>query len=312
MLTYDLPLIVKTGLLLFLKKPIYYPLIASFDVTNRCTLKCKHCYWWEQEHGKELSDEDFLRKIKELKKLHPTIIGAVFLGGEPLLRKDLVEKAKKVFSFKEVITNGTLPLPYWKDVRFAVSVDGTKKYHEAQRGINTYEKIKKNIDRSEINVNIICIVTKINESCLEEFVEEWSKTKVRSIGFGFYTPILGKDNEKIWLSFKERDKVIARLIKLKRKYPNFINTSETMLNNFLSENSRAITEKCRRDFAPYNSMCFNSLMERKFPCVIGELADCTKCGCGGSLLMENIRQGDWSFLRQHLKLEQKTETLHCL
>lgn len=293
--------LIKTFGYMVIRKVPYYPLIVSFDVTNRCTLKCQHCYWREQKQEGELTEEEFLNKIREIKKAHPTLLGAVWLGGEPLLRKNLVETGKKSFLFNEVITNGTLPLSDWHDVRFAVSVDGTKKFHELTRGKNIYEKIKENINRKDLNVNIICIITKINQECLEEMVVEWSKTNIRTIGFGFYTPILGKDNEKIWLDFKARDLVIERILKLKKKFPSFINTSETMLNNFRSDKCQEITEKCRRDYAPYISMCFDSMLKRKFPCVIGENAMCEKCGCGGAILTENIKSGDWSFLKEHLK-----------
>lgn len=291
----------KVGGEIILKKIPQYPLVGSFDVTNRCTLKCKHCYWWEQTHDKELPEGVFLTKLKEIKKVHPTLISAVWLGGEPLLRKDLVFEAKKLFSFNEVITNGTIPLPDWKEVRFAVSVDGVEKYHELQRGKGCYKKIKKNINRGDLNINIICVITKINEKCLEDFVEEWSKSRVRSLGLAFYTPIKGKDNENIWVSFKERDKIIERIVKLKKKYPDFINTSATILNSFRSENCQAITERCRRDVAPVNSMCFDTNLKRKFPCVIGELADCEKCGCVAAVFGESIKSGDKSFIWEHLK-----------
>lgn len=296
--TSDLPALFKIGIsVLFSKTPPYFPIVASFDVTNNCTLRCKHCYWWEQEHKTELNDEAFYLKVLEIKKRHPTIVSAAWLGGEPLLKVKLVERCKKLFSFNRVITNGTLPLPDWRDVKFVCSVDGTKEFHEVQRGKDTYQKIKKNLDRPELNINLFCVITKINEKCLEEFVEEWNKTHARSMGFGFYTPIEGKDNESLWLDFQERDKVIERLIELKKKYPKFISTSLSILERFRSVNCQSATERCRRDFAPFNGMCFDAVMKRKFPCVIGEKADCEKCGCVASVLGESIYQNKKGFLR---------------
>ncbi|PIZ35198.1 MAG: hypothetical protein COY38_02660 [Candidatus Aenigmarchaeota archaeon CG_4_10_14_0_8_um_filter_37_24] len=214
-----------------------------------------------------------------------------FGWGEPLLRRNLIEKLKNLFSLNQVITNGTIPLPLWKDVRFLCSVDGTKDYHEAQRGKNTYDKIKANINRKDLDVHLFCVVTKINEKCLEEFVEEWSKTSVKSVGFGFYTPIKGKNNEELWLNFKQRDKVIKRIKILKQKYPQFIHSSDAILDSFMSDKCQQTTEKCRRDYSSFNAMCFDSTMNRKFPCVIWEEADCSKCGCVGSVMGESIRNG---------------------
>ncbi|MDP2860911.1 MAG: radical SAM protein [bacterium] len=302
--TRDLPTLFKisTGIL-FSKTSPYFPIVASFDVTKNCTLKCKHCYWWEQEHNTELNDEAFYLKVLEIKKRHPTLVSAAWLGGEPLLRLKLVERCKSLFSFNRVITNGTLPLPDWKDVRFVCSVDGAKDFHEAQRGENTYQKIKKNLNRPELDINLFCVITKLNQSCLEEFVEEWSKTDIRSMGFGFYTPIEGKDNESLWLNFQERDKVIERLIRLKKQYSELINTSLSVLENFRSANCRLATERCRRDFAPFNAMCFDTAVKRKFPCVIGEKADCEKCGCIASVLGESIYQNKKDFLIETIQTE---------
>src|SRR3989344_3869035 len=150
-----------------------FPITAAFEVTSRCTLKCKHCYWWRDKHGKELNDDEFYAKVTEIKRNYPTLISAVWLGGEPLLRAELVDKCRKLFVFNDVITNGTLPLPLWKNVQFCCSVDGTEEYDEAQRGKNTYKRVKENINRPDINVNINCVITKINQVCIEKFVEEW-------------------------------------------------------------------------------------------------------------------------------------------
>ena len=296
----DLPTIAELGLGLVAGKPVYRPTVASFEVTNRCTLRCRHRYWWRRKPNKELSEDKYYQKIKEVKKRHPSLIAAMWLGGEPLLRKEIVEKGSRLFSFNEVITNGTIPLPYWPDFRFACSVDGTKKYHELQRGTGTYDKIKKNINRGDLNVNIICILTRPNQECLENFVEEWSKSEIKSIGFGFYTPVGSDDDEKIWIDFKERDLVLERILKLKEKYPRFINLSLATIRGFNSKNCRENTNVCRNSLAPFCSMCFDSKMIMKFPCIIGDRAQCDKCGCGGSVVFENIRSGDFSMFLQHL------------
>jgi len=298
----DILQMVGVGSDMLLRGATHSPIVASFDITTRCTLRCRHCYFWQQKQTDELTDDEYYTKIVEIKRKHPSLIAAIWMGGEPLLRKDLIVKSKPLFSFNEVITNGTLALPSWKDVRFACSVDGTKKYHEVQRGEGSYDKIRENINRADLNINLICIITKLNQECIEDFVGEWSKTKVRSVGFGFYTPILGKaDNDKIWLNFQERDVVLDRLVELKMKYPSFINSSMQFLNSFRSDRCGGITERCRRDYAPFNSMCFSSTLRRKFPCVIGENAECEKCGCGGSVISDAISHRDYSVVLEHLR-----------
>ncbi len=301
MLVKDIPAILRTGMYVLASRLPYYPTVASFDVTNKCTLNCKHCYWQEQDKSEELPDEEFIKRIIQVKRNHPTILQAVWLGGEPLLRAGLIEKCKNLFSFNEIDTNGTLPLPNWKDMMFVCSVDGTKKYHEQQRGKNTYEKIRDNINRKGLDVTINFCITRLNKDCIEDFVEEWRNTYVKGAGFSFYTPIAGKNNAGLWLGYKERDIVIDRLITLKRKYPKFITISEALLRNFKSDRCQQITEKCRTDYAVFNSMCFDSSFRRKFPCVLGEKADCTKCGCVGSVMGEALKQGERSMIMERVR-----------
>lgn len=136
---------------------IKFPIGISIDVTHRCNLKCKHCYFLKQNYKSELSEEIFLKKIKEIKKDYPSIIHASWVGGEPLLRKSLVKKGMKLFPFNMIVTNGTMRLPKWKNCAFNISVDGTKKYYEKIRGVNFYDKVKQNANRKDISVNISCV-----------------------------------------------------------------------------------------------------------------------------------------------------------
>lgn len=141
---------------------IKFPLAISIDVTNRCNLRCKHCYFFQQDYKSELSDEALLKKVKEIKTKYPSIVHASWVGGEPLLRKEVIEKGMRHFPFNMVVTNGTLELPKWKNCVFNVSVDGTKEYHEKIRGAGIYDKVKKHADRSDIHVNIACVLNKEN------------------------------------------------------------------------------------------------------------------------------------------------------
>ena len=55
----------------FLKSVLFgtkFPMALSVDVTNKCNLRCKHCYFFQQNHKNELSEEDLLKKVKEIKK----------------------------------------------------------------------------------------------------------------------------------------------------------------------------------------------------------------------------------------------------
>lgn len=68
----------------------------AFDITNRCNLRCLHCYNDSGENfvcNEELSDEEVLKFIDEIAKLK--LFNICFCGGETLLRKDLIIECSK-------------------------------------------------------------------------------------------------------------------------------------------------------------------------------------------------------------------------
>lgn len=265
------------------------PYGISVDVTHRCNLRCKHCYFFQQDYEGELNDGDFLKRIKEIKKEHPGIFQANWVGGEPLLRKKVVEKAMKLFQVNCIMTNGTIELPKWKDCFFYVSVDGTKEICEKIRGKGIYDKIKKNADRNDIKVTLACVLNKENYHCIEDMLEEWKKTKVKGIIFDFYTPIKGI-KEDFYIEPELRDKIIDKLLKLKKKYGKFIWDSEALLNSMKSKNAHKVTSHC---ILPKAIFSMDPMGKRKFPCILGKKADCSKCGCVIPFHLHNILLYKW-------------------
>lgn len=88
------------------KKPV-----VVWNVTRVCNLKCIHCYAHavERSHEKELTKEQALALIDDLAEFGVPVI--LFSGGEPLMRRDLVELASYAVDkgMRAVIsTNGTL------------------------------------------------------------------------------------------------------------------------------------------------------------------------------------------------------------
>lgn len=86
---------------------LYY---VTWNVTNRCNLRCKHCYADANNYeSDELSTNDGYRLIAESKRMGAKYI--LFTGGEPLLRDDIFKllsfaKQKKLIVL--LATNGTL------------------------------------------------------------------------------------------------------------------------------------------------------------------------------------------------------------
>lgn len=261
-----------------------YPIGISIDVTYKCNLRCKHCYFLTQNYTDELNDVALLTRLNEIKRKYPTIIHASWVGGEPLLRKSLVEKGMKLFPFNMIVTNGTIELPNWKNCVFNVSVDGTKQYYEQIRGKGFYDLVKKNANRKDIKVNVACVLNKKNYHCIEDMLKEWKETSVGGVVFDFYTPIK-TIKEDLWLNWEERDNIIRKLFFLKKKYGNFLLNPKPVLDLMLSKNSKNITKNC---LLPKAVVCLDSMGNQKLPCVIGQKADCSKCGCIIPFFVESV------------------------
>lgn len=121
------------------KKPV-----VVWNVTRRCNLKCVHCYAHARDElfPDELSTIEGKSVIDDLSAFGSPVI--LFSGGEPLMRRDLIELADYAVSkgMRAVIsTNGTLITPavagQLKNVGLSyvgISLDGMRDVNDRFRG----------------------------------------------------------------------------------------------------------------------------------------------------------------------------------
>jgi len=117
--------------------------IVVWNITNKCNLRCKHCYISaeDKQYRDELTTEEAIRFIDDLAEMKVPVL--LFSGGEPLLRKDIYELGKyaQKKGLRVVISsNGTLiteeVAAKISDAGFAyvgVSIDGKAETHDEFR-----------------------------------------------------------------------------------------------------------------------------------------------------------------------------------
>lgn len=134
-------------------------LILQLHITAKCNQKCLHCYH-EKYAGEELNLNEIEKVIEQYKELlniyiknSTNIKGHVNItGGEPFIRRDILDILKILHTNREyfsfgILTNGT----YLNDenckklkeygVSFVqVSIDGTPKTHDYIRGKGDFKK----------------------------------------------------------------------------------------------------------------------------------------------------------------------------
>ncbi|HET7643979.1 MAG TPA: radical SAM protein, partial [Nitrososphaeraceae archaeon] len=153
---------------------------------------------------KDLGVEEWKKIIKaKFKKQHIFVVTLV--GGEPLLRPDII----KVFCDEMprrvcVVTNGTFPLPRFENLYFYwISLDGTEEMHDSIRGKGSYAKTRQNIFGYEKqpkrngkptwkDIWITMTINSINYSTVIPLAKEW-KDRINKIGFQFHTPFSKDD-----------------------------------------------------------------------------------------------------------------------
>ena len=125
----------------------------SFDITNDCNLRCKHCCVsaGDDTRGRELSTDEIFTVIDRIMLFDPENI--TISGGEPMVRNDffeITEKIRSVYSgYLSLMTNGTLikddqTAAYLAEKydSFSLSLDG---YDEAScsaiRGKGIFDKV---------------------------------------------------------------------------------------------------------------------------------------------------------------------------
>lgn len=135
---------------------------VTYQVTEDCNLKCTYCY--QTNKSKSAMTWEVAKKYTDMlfdeyaddKYLHVPLIVIEFIGGEPLLEIDLIQKICDYFELKciqlnhpwthrhrfSICSNGLLYFDprvqnflkkYHNKLSFSISIDGTKELHDACR-----------------------------------------------------------------------------------------------------------------------------------------------------------------------------------
>jgi radical SAM protein with 4Fe4S-binding SPASM domain len=135
-------------------------LLLQWHITDRCNLRCKHCYQ-KTYSGSEPSYSELLYVVNQFKDLlkikrkkdNIPIRGQITVtGGEPFVRSDFLDLLKvfsenqKYFTFA-ILTNGiyidsdmALHLKHLNPKFVQVSLEGTKETHDDIRGEGSYNR----------------------------------------------------------------------------------------------------------------------------------------------------------------------------
>ena len=207
------------------------PFFCGHKLTYNCNLHCKMCPFWKRPSPDSSLDQE--KAI--LKQVYNSgACGVAFEGGEPLLRKDLVDIlafSRSLPLHTSLITNGTLLesrideiAPYINGVVY-VSLDGLEKTHDAIRGVaGSFRKAVDGINSAKEKVALT-----INTTVMAENADEvvslvgLAKELGTKISVAIAHEYCNADT-----SSPEMDRILKiaqRLIEMKRKGYPIVNSS---------------------------------------------------------------------------------------
>lgn len=216
----------------------HVPPFLMLSIATNCNLYCKGCYaranksCGDNLKESEISEERWKEIFNEAKELG--ISFGLLLGGEPLMRRGIIEKAASV---KEIIfpifTNGTMFDDNYinlfdknRNLVPMISIEGERLQTDERRGIGTYNSIMTAMDNLKIKGILFgCSVTVTTENIetvtSEEFVQKLYNKGAKALVYVEYVPVT-KTTKNLAPTDKERLILEKKIEELRKTFENMV------------------------------------------------------------------------------------------
>ena len=185
-------------------------LIAS--ITSKCNLHCAGCYsrcnhaTVDSEPVQQLSSEEWLRIFDEADDMGISFI--LLAGGEPMLRRDIIEAAgNKQNILFPIFTNGTfMDEAYFtlfdkcRNLVPIMSIEGNKELTDHRRGIGIYDKLIANMEEIRkkgliFGASVTVTTQNYKEVTSDTFLNSLSERGCKAVIFVEYVPVTEESTE---------------------------------------------------------------------------------------------------------------------
>ena len=211
-------------------------LIAS--ITSKCNLHCAGCYsrcnhaTVDAEPVAQLTDAEWLRIFSEADDLGVSFI--LLAGGEPLLRRDIIEAAgERQNILFPIFTNGTFVdekyLALFDRCRNLVpimSIEGNRDVTDERRGRGVYDRLIANMDafqkRGLIFGASVTVTTKnIREVSSDAFIESLSRRGCKAVIYVEFVPVT-EESAELAPGDAEREYLAGEIARLREQHPEMV------------------------------------------------------------------------------------------
>ena len=222
----------------FEKKGENVPPFLISSITSSCNLFCKGCYARKNKscgeglQNKQLSSERWKGIFEEAKELGVSFI--LLAGGEPLMRRDVIEKAAQVKEIMfPVFTNGTMINEEYinlfdknRNLILMLSIEGDKDQTDVRRGEGTYDILMNVMDKLKKNGILYGVsVTVTTENVMivtsKTFFDKLYNKGCRALLFVEYVPVT-ESTKQLAPTDSERKILECEQQKLRNQYEDSI------------------------------------------------------------------------------------------
>lgn len=254
---------------------------ASFEITNKCNLKCLHCCNNSAiNKNSNMSKEEIIDLLVDLESIN---VKSIYItGGEPTLHPDFFEIVRYIISKKLSIVWATNAYNIYSHIGSIreivnnsagvfVSLDGLEATHDEFRGlngsfVNTLRSIKM-LSNNGFPVRISSIIWRNNVNELEEMTKLVKSLNAKHLHFSTLFKAGRAERADIFINDNQYHKVIDIIHNLIERYSDDEFTVSIRRDQVLDNNS----ERC---FGGQKIMHINS-QGQIFPCSWAE-----KCSLG--------------------------------
>ena len=252
-------------------------LIAS--ITSRCNLHCAGCYsrcsnaTVDSEPVRQLTGTEWAKVFDEAGEIGVSFI--LLAGGEPMLRRDVIEAAgKRQNILFPIFTNGTFIdrkyfdlLDCCRNLVPILSIEGEKETTDARRGKGVYDRLVSNMDELQrrgliFGTSVTVTTRNIEEVTSDEFLRKLSYKGCKAVIFVEYVPVTD-DSVELAPGDKEREYLKNRIEQLRKEHTEMVyisfpgdekNTGGCVAagRGFFHINSHGGAEPC--PFSPYSDI----------------------------------------------------------
>ena len=268
---------------------------SIYDVTNKCNLRCKGCFFFSSDEHKAAAEEMAINKWEAFidKEMDRGVNLAILIGGEPTLYLDRVETFyKRLPTF--CATNGLIKIPRdrFPDMMLGISLWGDEADEKILRSKDTFSISSKNYE-GDPNVYYLYTLTPKQIGKIERIIR-----KIRDTGLKVHLQLLSNDEgvdgfswepeqlEAIRVEMDDMLDTYPETIISSKYYHEIITTGKMLGRTFGWDECPSVTHPLdHRDPHPRRLIEFirwASDLNTMHRCCTSETRDCSSCKDGAA------------------------------